>query len=176
MSLRSLENAPAPSRPHTGAVQRLSEQYEDIDQQNESYMVGMWSFLVTEIMFFGALFLAYSVYRVLYYQAYLDAHHFLQVFWGGMNTFILLSSSFSMVLAVNAAQQGKFEEDAAPERVATLKLSFVILPANSKVQAQTVFLPPVGVEIRQKPAEPAKPAAGEQSGGERPAPRPISKT
>ena len=78
--------------------------------------------------------------------------------------------------AVNAAQQGKFEEDAAPERVATLKLSFVILPANSKVQAQTVFLPPVGVEIRQKPAEPAKPAAGEQSGGERPAPRAISKT
>jgi hypothetical protein len=41
--------------------------------------------------------------------------------------------------AVNAAQQGKFEEDAAPERAATLKLSFVILPANSKVQAQTVF-------------------------------------
>jgi cytochrome c oxidase subunit 3 len=107
MSLRSLENAPAPSRPHTGAVQRLSEQYEDIDQQNESYMVGMWSFLVTEIMFFGALFLAYSVYRVLYYQAYLDAHHFLNVFWGGTNTFILLSSSFSMVLAVNAAQQGR---------------------------------------------------------------------
>jgi len=107
MSLRSLENAPAPSRPHTGAVQRLSEQYEDIDQQNESYMVGMWSFLVTEIMFFGALFLAYSVYRVLYYQAYLDAHHFLNVFWGGTNTFILLTSSFSMVMAVNAAQQGR---------------------------------------------------------------------
>ncbi len=74
---------------------------------------------------------------------------------------------------VNATQQGKFEEDAAQERVATLKLSFVILPANSKLQAQTVFLPPVGVAIRQKPVEPAKPAAGEQSGGERPAPRPF---
>jgi hypothetical protein len=78
--------------------------------------------------------------------------------------------------AVNAAQQCEFEEDAAQERVATLKISLATLPANSKVQAQTVFLPPVGVEIRQKPVEPAKPAAGEQSGGERPAPRAISKT
>ena len=78
--------------------------------------------------------------------------------------------------AVNAAQQWKFEEGAAAERVATLKFSFVILPANSKVQTQTVFLPPVGVEIRQKPVEPAKPAAGEQGDGERPAPRAISKT
>jgi hypothetical protein len=77
---------------------------------------------------------------------------------------------------VNAAQQWKFEEGAAQERVATRRLSFVILPPNSKVQTQTVFLPPGAIEIRQKPAEPAKPAAGEQGGGERPAPRAISKT
>jgi TonB family protein len=78
--------------------------------------------------------------------------------------------------AVNAAQQWRFKEGAAEERVATLKFSFVILPANSKLQAQTVFLPPQGVEIRQKPIEPAKPAAGEQGDGERSAPRAISKT
>jgi TonB family protein len=78
--------------------------------------------------------------------------------------------------AVNAAQQWKFEEATSQKRVATLKFSFVILPANSKVQAQTVFLPPAGVEIRQKPAPPARPAAGEQGDGESPAPRTISKT
>ena len=78
--------------------------------------------------------------------------------------------------AVNAAQQWKFEEGAAQERVATLKFNFVILPANSKVQAQIVFLPPQGVEIRQKPVDPAKPAAGEQGDGEHPAPRAVSKT
>jgi TonB family protein len=78
--------------------------------------------------------------------------------------------------AVNAALQWKFEENAAQERGATLKFSFVILPPNSKVQAQTIFLPPSGVEIRQKPVEPAKPAAGERGVGERPAPRAISKT
>ena len=78
--------------------------------------------------------------------------------------------------ALNAAQQWKFAEGAAQDRVATVKFSFVILPANSKLQAQTVFLPPAGVEIRQKPVEPAKPAAGEQGDGERPAARAISKT
>jgi TonB family protein len=78
--------------------------------------------------------------------------------------------------AVNAAQQWKFEEAPTQERVAILKFNFVILPENSKVQAQTVFLPPQGVEIRQKPVEPAKPAVGEQGDGERPAPRAISKT
>ena len=78
--------------------------------------------------------------------------------------------------AVNAAQQWKFEEAPTQERVAILKFNFVILPANSKVQAQTVFLPPQGVEIRQKPVEPAQPAAGEQGDGDRPAPRAISKT
>jgi TonB family protein len=68
--------------------------------------------------------------------------------------------------AVNAAR------GAAQECVATLKFSFVILPPNSKVQAQTIFLPPGRVEIRQKPAEPRRPA-GEQGGRERPAPRPF---
>jgi cytochrome c oxidase subunit 3 len=107
MSLRALENAPAASRSHTGAIQRLSPQFEDIDQQNEAYIVGMWTFLVTEIMFFGALFLAYSVYRVLYFQTYLDAHRFLSIPLGATNTFVLLTSSFFMVMAVNAAQHGR---------------------------------------------------------------------
>src|SRR5438034_2245548 len=87
--------------------QTVSHQFEDIDQQNECYIVGMWTFLVTEIMFFGALFLAYSVYRVLYTSAYLEAHHFLNVPLGTLNTFVLLFSSFSMALAVKAAQDAK---------------------------------------------------------------------
>ena len=108
MSLRALETGYAPPHDtHHGAGQELFPQFEDIDQQNECYVVGMWTFLVTEIMFFGALFLAYSVYRVLYPETYLDAHHFLNVIWGTTNTFVLLTSSFTMVMAVYAAQQGK---------------------------------------------------------------------
>ncbi len=105
MSLRALDRAYTP--PHAGhAIQTLSHQFEDLDQQNECYIVGMWSFLVTEIMFFGALFLAYSVYRVEYFQAYLDAHRFLSIGWGTVNTFVLLFSSYMMAMAVHAAQVG----------------------------------------------------------------------
>ena len=108
MSLRELENNYRPPQQHAhGAVQRVSHQFEDIDQQNESYVVGMWTFLVTEIMFFGALFLAYSVYRVLYFQTYLDAHRFLSIPWGTVNTLILLTSSLSMALGVYFAQKGQ---------------------------------------------------------------------
>ncbi|GAB4456588.1 MAG: hypothetical protein OHK0029_14830 [Armatimonadaceae bacterium] len=92
---------------HHGAPQPLAPQFEDIDQQNESYIIGMWTFLVTEIMFFGALFLAYSIYRTLYFDTWLDAHKFLDITYGTINTAVLLTSSFTMVVAVWAAQQGK---------------------------------------------------------------------
>ena len=82
----------------------LKFQYEDIDQQNEAYAVGMWTFLVTEVMFFGALFLAYTLYRLNYQQDWYLAHEHLSVFWGGLNTFNLLISSFFMALSVHFAQ------------------------------------------------------------------------
>lgn len=107
MSLRAMETGYVPPHDDHGAGQLLFPQFEDIDQQNECYVVGMWTFLVTEIMFFGALFLAYSVYRVLYTEAYLDAHRFLSVPLGTLNTGVLLTSSFTMVMAVWAAQQRK---------------------------------------------------------------------
>jgi cytochrome c oxidase subunit 3 len=107
MSLRAMEAGYVPPQEHHGAAQVLFPQYEDIDQQNECYMVGMWTFLVQEIMFFGALFLAYSIYRTLYFDAYLDAHHFLSVPLGTINTGVLLTSSFTMVMAVYCAQHAK---------------------------------------------------------------------
>lgn len=102
----------------------LYHQFENIDQQNESYIVGMWAFLVTEIMFFGALFLMYTIYRMNYQNDFYGAHHELSQglddpifggltravglerfpWWGAINTTILLLSSFTMVLAVRGAQ------------------------------------------------------------------------
>jgi TonB family protein len=75
--------------------------------------------------------------------------------------------------AVNAAQQWKFVESPVDQRVTTLKFSFVILPDNSQVQSQTIFLPPAGIEIRQKPAAPA---VEDQEGEFSPDQHPISKT
>lgn len=82
----------------------LKHQYIDIDQQNETYIVGMWCFLATEVMFFGALFLAYTLMRWQYANDFYVAHHETEVLWGGINTTVLLSSSFSMAMAVHFAQ------------------------------------------------------------------------
>ncbi len=116
----------AAHRDADGAIQPLSHQFEDLDQQNEAYVVGMWTFLVTEIMFFGALFLAYSVYRVLYTATYLDAHQFLSIPYGTLNTFVLLTSSLAMALAVHAAQIGR-RKSVMNWLALTMILSFVFL-------------------------------------------------
>src|SRR4051812_41685615 len=81
-----------------GPVNGVFHQWEDIDQQNEGYVMGMWTFLVTEVLFFGALFLIYTLYRWYYQDTFYIAHTHLNVIMGGVNTMILLFSSFTMVL------------------------------------------------------------------------------
>ena len=71
-----------------------------------SASLGMWIFLATEIMFFGGMFLGYSVYRSVYRDAYAEASRHLDVVLGGINTAVLLCSSLTMALAVHAAQLG----------------------------------------------------------------------
>jgi len=66
----------------------------------------MWIFLVTEIMFFGGMFLAYAVYRSIYPNVFSTASNTLNVVIGAVNTGVLLCSSFTMVLAVRSAQIG----------------------------------------------------------------------
>jgi len=82
-------------------------QYEDIDQQNESYAVGMWTFLVTEVMMFGALFMAYTFYRWRYAESFYSAHEHIKTWPGAVNTTLLLISSFTMVMAVHYTQLKK---------------------------------------------------------------------
>jgi cytochrome c oxidase subunit 3 len=82
----------------------LAHQFDSLDQQKESSTLGTWLFLVTEIMFFGGLFLAYTVYRGMYPEAFLLASNTLNVTMGGINTAVLIGSSLTMVLAVWAAQ------------------------------------------------------------------------
>jgi cytochrome c oxidase subunit 3 len=85
----------------------LHHQFEDMGQQNESYIVGMWTFLVTEVMFFGALFIIYTLYRSMYQLDFFIAHEHLSIPMGAFNTVVLLISSFTMVMAVHAAQLHK---------------------------------------------------------------------
>lgn len=83
------------------------EQYEDIDQQQETYIVGMWAFLVTEVMMFGALFLIYTLYRATFQGEFFVFHEELSWQLGGLNTMNLLLSSYWMAKAVQAAQLKK---------------------------------------------------------------------
>jgi cytochrome c oxidase subunit 3 len=92
---------------HHGHAPHVAHQFEDIEQQNESYIVGMWTFLVTEIMFFGALFLALSLYRSAYHEDFHIAHRALDINLGMTNTMVLLTSSVFMALAVRGAQLGE---------------------------------------------------------------------
>ena len=85
---------------------RLQHHFDDMGQQAEASTLGMWVFLVTEIMFFGGLFMAYLVYRHASPAAFQEASHHLNIVWGTLNTAILIVSSLTMALGVRAAQTG----------------------------------------------------------------------
>jgi cytochrome c oxidase subunit III len=84
----------------------VAHQFDDLAQQKEAGILGMWSFLATEIMFFGGALLAYAIYRTHYHDAFAASSNYENWKIGLFNTFVLLFSSFTVVLAVHAAQQG----------------------------------------------------------------------
>jgi cytochrome c oxidase subunit 3 len=86
---------------------RLQHHFDNLDQQFEASALGMWLFLVTEILFFGGLFTAYMVYRLMYPQAFAEASQELDVVLGGVNTAVLIGSSLTMAMAVWSAQLGR---------------------------------------------------------------------
>jgi cytochrome c oxidase subunit 3 len=82
----------------------LAHHFDDVGQQREAESLGMWAFLATEVLFFGALFTAYTVYRVKFGADFEAASARLNVLIGAINTVVLLTSSLTMALAVYAAQ------------------------------------------------------------------------
>jgi cytochrome c oxidase subunit III len=83
----------------------LQHQFENMEQQQESATIGMWMFLVQEIMFFGGLFTVYLVFRARYPMAFAAGSNHLDAFLGGLNTLVLIVSSFTMALTVYYAQK-----------------------------------------------------------------------
>ncbi len=86
------------------AVARM--QYDDLEQQKESGLLGMWIFLATEVMFFGALLTAYTVLRHVYHDAFAHASQHLDMVLGTAMTGILLCSSTTMAMSIHAAYEG----------------------------------------------------------------------
>ena len=88
----------------TGA---LYGQFRTLEQQKDTATLGMWIFLVTEVMFFGGIMLAYAINRHTYYHAYAMGSNTLSLKLGTINTVVLLASSFTMAMGVWSAQSGK---------------------------------------------------------------------
>jgi cytochrome c oxidase subunit 3 len=82
-------------------------QFETAQQQREAAHLGMWAFIATEILFFGGLFLAYAVYRHFYFAGFAAASKRTDLFYGTVNSVILLTSSYTMALAVQFAKAGR---------------------------------------------------------------------
>jgi cytochrome c oxidase subunit 3 len=90
-----------------GAARHLKHHFEDVRQQFDSALLGTWLFLVTEIMFFGGLFMAYILYRSIYPDAFAAGSHHLDIRLGALNTAVLIASSYTVVLAVHSAKTGQ---------------------------------------------------------------------
>ncbi len=84
----------------------VAPQFDDLEQQHHASELGMWVFLATEVMFFGGLFLAYMIYRLVYEPGFALASHRLNLPLATVNTAVLLTSSLTMALAVRSAALG----------------------------------------------------------------------
>ncbi len=68
----------------------LQHHFYSMEQQLEASILGMWVFLVTEIMFFGGMFMIYILYRILYPEAWVLGSNHLNVALGALNTGVLI--------------------------------------------------------------------------------------
>ncbi|RMF23449.1 MAG: cytochrome c oxidase subunit 3 family protein [Deltaproteobacteria bacterium] len=85
----------------------VQHHFDTAEQQFEAGKLGMWLFLATEVLLFGGLFCAYAIYRASHPEMFHFAHRFLDWRLGGLNTLILITSSFTMAWAVRESQLGR---------------------------------------------------------------------
>jgi cytochrome c oxidase subunit 3 len=81
--------------------------FDTLEQQFDSGKLGTWLFLVTEVLFFSGLFVAYIVYRAIHPEIFEWGHVYLNKWLGGLNTAVLIFSSLTMAWGVRAAQKGQ---------------------------------------------------------------------
>lgn len=85
----------------------VAHQFDDLQQQREADELGMWTFLSTEILFFGGVFLAYTIYRLRDEAGFADASGTMNLWLGSINTAVLLCSSLTVALAVHAGETSR---------------------------------------------------------------------
>jgi cytochrome c oxidase subunit III len=109
----------------------LLHHFATAEQQKDAASLGMWLFLVTEIMFFGGMFCAYLVYRYQYFGDFGAASASLDIKWGAINTAVLICSSLTVAMAVRCAQVGK-QKAVAVYLLLTIVLGLAFLGVKAK--------------------------------------------
>lgn len=104
----------------------LAHHFADLEQQVDSAKLGMWLFLLTEILLFGGVFVAYTVFRNWHHEMFINAHKQLDVMLGGINTVVLIVSSLTVALAIRDMQLGK-RSRCIINLALTIALAFVFL-------------------------------------------------
>ena len=92
------------------ASDHTKHHFATIDQQMDADTLGMWTFLITEVLFFGGMFAAYAAYREMFPRAFAETSQFMNVKIGAANTAVLLCSSFTMAMAVRSSQLSKTKQ------------------------------------------------------------------
>jgi cytochrome c oxidase subunit III len=85
----------------------LQHHFDTLEQQQHAATLGMWVFLMTEVLFFGGLFMAYTLYRTWYHEMFVVASKHLNITYGALNTIVLIGSSVTMAMAVRSSQLGE---------------------------------------------------------------------
>src|SRR4051794_13466047 len=88
-------------------VHVVASHFDDADQQRETALRGMWTFLATEVMFFAVLLGTYAVYRFAYPERFRAGSQHEELWFGTLNTAVLLTSSFTLALAGAAIEHGR---------------------------------------------------------------------
>ncbi len=111
------------STPHPDFLQH---HFVDAEQQFDTAKFGMWVFIVTEVLFFGGLFAAYIIFRVLYPGLFEAASTELNSLWGAVNTVVLISSSLTVAMAIKSAQLNQ-KSNITINLLITIALAFVFM-------------------------------------------------
>src|SRR5689334_7683876 len=82
------------------ATVELPAHFVSLEQEEETAIAGMWVFLGSEVLFFGAIMVAFGVYRILYWEGFSEATSQLEMLVAAGNTVVLFASGFTMALAV----------------------------------------------------------------------------
>ncbi len=130
--------------------------FQTLEQQKETATLGMWIFLVTEVLFFGGLFLAYTINRSSFSAAFGIGSNTLDIRLGAGNTVVLILSSLTMAMAVWSAQVGK-KKLVSFFLIATLGLGTVFLGVKAVEYKQKFdhhLIPGRGFDMKYHPAHP----------------------